>query len=197
MPLEDAQYIAELNKLWPLGTDGLNQSDDHHRVIKQATQQSFPNIDAEVTASAADLNTLTGAAGDGSPYGLNPVGTIIMGAWASAPNGYLPCDGALIDAKYSDLIAIVGANAPDLRGQFVRGWSGDALIDPDGPRAPLSLQDDELAAHTHPGFANRTGGANGVQDMAVAADDFWEINQPAGGPETRPKNMAVFYAIKW
>lgn len=58
MPLEDAQYIDQLNPAWPLGSDGINTSDDHHRNTKKAVQQSFPNIDAAVTLTADELNGL-------------------------------------------------------------------------------------------------------------------------------------------
>jgi hypothetical protein len=195
MPLEDAQYIDQLNPLWPLGTDGLNQSDDQHRVIKQAVQQSFPNIDKEVTATADDLNTLTGAATLGS--GLNPMGTVIQGAWPAAPNGYLDCDGAAIDPQYTALIALVGPNTPDLRGRFVRGWN-TGQVDPDGARAPLTGQAFDLQSHNHstPTYSNasltgslvRAGTTNNVGNA---------VSSSTGGNETRPVNTALLYAIKW
>jgi hypothetical protein len=197
MPLEDAQFIDQLNPLWPLGTDGLNQSDDQHRVIKQAVQQSFPNIDKEVTATADDLNTLTGAATLGS--GLNPTGTVIQGAWTAAPNGYLDCDGAAIDPQYADLIALVGPNTPDLRGRFVRGWSQDSSVDPDGARAPLTEQGYDMQAHGHttPFNTNSSPSGNG-QTMATGANVNGNMaTSIVGGDETRPVNTALLYAIKW
>jgi hypothetical protein len=193
MPLEDAQYIDELNPLWPLGTDGLNQSDDQHRVIKQAVQQSFPNIAGEVTATQDDLNTLTGAATLGS--GLNPVGTRIEGYFTAAPNGYLLCDGSAIDPQYTALIAIVGVNTPDERGRFARGWSIDNSVDPDGPRDPLDLQADMVGPHVHEigvpvgsdaGASPRIGSTPGGLD-----------SQLNSGVETRPVNTAVLVCVKW
>jgi hypothetical protein len=198
MPLEDAQFIDQLNPLWPLGTDGLNQSDDQHRVIKQAVQQSFPNIDKEVTATADDLNTLTGAATLGS--GLNPMGTVIQGAWTAAPNGYLDCDGAAIDPQYADLIALVGPNTPDLRGQFVRGWSQDSSVDPDGPRLPLTEQLDEFKSHVHGVQGIQTSSPNGQTGPFVGNSGAVTYNRDSlleGGAETRPVNTALLYAIKW
>lgn len=199
MPLENAQYISELNPAWPVGTDGVNTSDDHHRNTKRATQQSFPNIGGEVTATQDDLNTLTGAATTGSTQGLNPVGTVIMGAWAAAPNGYLPCDGAAIDPTYTDLIALIGANTPNLEGQFVRGVSSDNSVDPDGPRAALSTQADEFEAHNHAFTAQQNIG--GFTDDGSAPDQKSTSQSSTtsnrGGAETRPKNVALLYAIKW
>jgi hypothetical protein len=201
MPLENAQYISELNKLWPLGTDGLNVSDDQHRVIKQAVQQSFPNIGGEVTADQDDLNTLTGAATLGS--GLNPVGTRIEGYFITAPNGYLLCDGSAIDPQYSALIAIVGPNTPDERGRFSRGWTIDDTVDPDGPRAPLSLQDDAFQGHTHP--VDGLGRVNPGSDTEGGGGDpvIQAFNTNTGAAtgrtatETRPLNTAVLVCVKW
>jgi hypothetical protein len=193
MPLEDAQFIDQLNPLWPLGTDGLNQSDDQHRVIKQAVQQSFPNIAGEVTATQDDLNTLTGAATLGS--GLNPVGTRIEGYFPTAPNGYLLCDGSAIDPQYTALIAIVGANTPDERGRFARGWSIDNSVDPDGPRAPLSLQADMVGPHDH-----EIGGATGSDsggNPRISSTLGGLLSQLNNGVETRPVNTAVLVCVKW
>jgi microcystin-dependent protein len=139
------------------------------------------------------LNTLTGAATLGS--GLNPMGTVIHGAWAVAPNGYLDCDGAAIDPQYTALIALVGANTPDMRGRFVRGWN-TGQVDPDGARAPLTEQDEDFLAHTH-----ALSIANGGSITAKASGGSGTIGSQnpamAGGDETRPVNTALLYAIKW
>jgi len=197
MPLENAQYISELNIAWPLGSDGVNTSDDHHRNTKRATQQSFPNISGAVTATQDDLNTLTGAATLGGP--INPVGTVLQGVWSAAPNGYLPCDGAAIDPQYTDLITLIGPNTPDLRGQFIRGWSESAAVDPDGPRLALSPQGPAIQAHSHSinsntdesglGAVNVVGDGGGTPQIATT--------EATGISETRPVNTALLFVIKW
>lgn len=217
MPLESSDYISQLNPAWPLGSDGVNTSDDHHRNTKRAVQQSFPNISAEVTATAADLNELTGAATDGSKAGLNPVGTVIQGLWASAPNGYLDCDGAAIPAQYTDLIALVGPTTPDLRGQFLRGWSSNATVDPDGPRDPGDAQDDadQLMTGVMVAVANDRGVFNSASGpFRLRNDNTGFVDQGGSGgqqsgfdfdnsrvirtaSETRPKNVAMRFVIKW
>ena len=202
MPLEDADYISQLNPAWPTGSDGVNTSDDHHRNTKKATQQSFPNISGEVTATQDDLNILAGAAVNGSP--TNPVGTILQGAWASAPDGYLACDGTAINPTYTELIALVGASTPDLRGRFIRGWSQTSDIDPDGPRAALTQQVDALQSHTHaytdflvqPGTGLESGGE--YSPLVGDPRDTTEPSAPARTAiETRPYNAALMFVIKW
>ena len=56
MALDNAQFISELSITDPPGTDPLSEGDDQIRTVKRATQQSFPNVDAQVTLSAAELN---------------------------------------------------------------------------------------------------------------------------------------------
>ena len=55
MPLDNAQFISELSVDDPPGTDNLNEGDDHIRTTKRATQQSFPNVDAAVPQTAAQM----------------------------------------------------------------------------------------------------------------------------------------------
>jgi len=199
MPLETFTFITSLNQNWPVGTDLLSQSDDHHRGIKKAVQDSFPNINAAVTCSPADLNQFTGTAAGGS--GIAVTGMISMFAGTVAPNAWLLCDGAVIDGAHTALIALVGANTPDLQGQFVRGWSPDAVVDPDGPRAPLSTQAEDLKSHQHSldRFASGAAGASYVQTDNDDSESPESLDTPTGltgGDETRPVNMALSYIIK-
>jgi hypothetical protein len=53
MGLENATHVADLNALWPLGTDAKSTADDHLRLIKAVLQASFPNLSA-----AVDLSTI-------------------------------------------------------------------------------------------------------------------------------------------
>jgi hypothetical protein len=55
MALDSADFISELSITDPTGTDPINQGDDHIRTVKRATQQSFPNVDAAVPQTAAQM----------------------------------------------------------------------------------------------------------------------------------------------
>lgn len=57
--LEVVTHISDLNSSWPLGSDLASTSDDHVRNIKVALKTDFPNINAAVTATPANLNQLT------------------------------------------------------------------------------------------------------------------------------------------
>lgn len=56
MPVESAQYINTLQPDWPLGTEPESAGDDHLRMIKQVLQNTFPNMNGEVAASADQAN---------------------------------------------------------------------------------------------------------------------------------------------
>lgn len=61
MALETATYLGSLVTNWPLGSDQRSTADDHFRLIKGTLTRTFPNIDAEVSASAGELNYLKSA----------------------------------------------------------------------------------------------------------------------------------------
>ena len=57
MPLETGEFISDLVITNPLGTDPKAQGDDHLRLLKKTLQQSFPNIDQEVSATGAEMDS--------------------------------------------------------------------------------------------------------------------------------------------
>ena len=80
MPLEDltgSQTINNLNPAWPLGSDLPDAGDDHLRGIKNAVQNTFPNITGPVTLSDAEINR-----------GSIPVGSVLPFYQAAAPAGW-------------------------------------------------------------------------------------------------------------
>jgi microcystin-dependent protein len=118
-----------------------------------------------------------------------PSGTIVAfgGPKTKVPAGWVLCDGRLYDrtnATYRSLFNAIGVSwggdggnkfaVPDLRGQFLRGVSGDSKVDPDsasreksrpdlnssgnGGNAVGSKQASQVGRHSHPltnlGFRN-------------------------------------------
>jgi len=57
-----------------------------------------------------------------------PVGAIISFGSATAPPGWLMCDGGIVPATYPLLRAAIGNTLPDLRNQFVRGSADQNAI---------------------------------------------------------------------
>ncbi len=58
--LETGDFLDDLVITNPTGADDYATADDHLRLIKKVIKASFPNIDAAVTASVAELNLIDG-----------------------------------------------------------------------------------------------------------------------------------------
>ena len=61
MGLESVTHISDLVASYPLATDTRSEGDDHIRNIKDALLRDFPNINAIVSVTPAELNYLDGA----------------------------------------------------------------------------------------------------------------------------------------
>ena len=157
-----------------------------------------------------------------------PVGTVIWYAGSPAPTGYLKCNGDAIangsgttqsiTANFSALYAIVGANLPDLRGEFIRGF--DDGKGTDSGRTIRSTQAEAYKSHAHdvtdPGHthtgdveaARHSSGTMGSGDthalisnssrsLSIDSADSDLTVDAEGGTETRPRNVALLACIKY
>jgi microcystin-dependent protein len=146
---------------------------------------------------------------------LCPPGSVMAYLGTTAPSGWFLCDGtAPSRTTYSNLFAVIGTtygtgngsttfNLPDLRGVFLRGLdSGKGY---DTGRTLGSYQADIFASHTHSatrkiGFSQGAGSFHGSEWTADTGRNetiLTDTTTPAGGSETRPKNVAVNYIIKY
>jgi microcystin-dependent protein len=140
-----------------------------------------------------------------------PVGSITMHGANAAPSGWLECDGAAVSrATYAGLFAAIGTvfgvgdgtttfNVPDLRGEFVRGWDDGRAVDP--ARAFGSAQSDEFKAHVHsvqPPASNDDSASGLTSTGTGGAEIITPYNTAStGGSETRPRNIALLFIIKF
>ncbi len=83
---------------------------------------------------------------------LVPVGTIAMYGGATAPTGWLLCDGSSIDSGYTALRAIVGTTTPDLKGRFAIGDNSTLTLLGTGGSTTISTNN--LPAHSHANTAS-------------------------------------------
>lgn len=133
------------------------------------------------------------------------VGTVDSFAQATPPDGWLECNGATVSrTAYAALFAKIGTTwgagdgattfqIPDLRGEFVRGWDNGRGVDTG--RALGTPQADELKAHTHGRGLNVVGGSQGAGGN-VSLPSYTQTD-PTGGTETRPRNVAMLFCIKF
>ena len=139
-----------------------------------------------------------------------PSGAIVQWPAVFPPNGWLECNGAAISrTTYAALFAVLGTtfgagdgsttfNLPDLRGEFVRGW--DHGRGADVGRELGTAQGDEFRTHSHGveiGYHEHDGARPLSAHRAVdrSVDEQYPTT-PVGGPETRPRNVALMYIIK-
>lgn len=150
-----------------------------------------------------------------SLYSVIPVGSGVTVYHNDVPDiGWLKCNGAvLLRSTYPRLFAKIGTihniggesstqfRLPDMRGEFPRGWDDSRGID--AGRVLGSAQGFQVEAHSH------------VAPTAVSPSDTgttWEVpaarynqydyaggapTQATGGNETRPRNKAVNFWIKY
>lgn len=161
-----------------------------------------------LTNTANKIPYMTGSDG-WSLTDMFPVGGIIPVASASAPAGFLECDGSAVSrTTYASLFAVVGTtygagdgsttfNVPDLRGEFIRGWDHGRGVD--SGRALGSSQADELEAHTHTFSVSNNDTNNGsyADGTTESSPSGTVTTSSTGGTETRPRNVALLYAVKY
>ena len=148
---------------------------------------------------------------------LIPAGTVnaFAGAVASIPEGYLLCNGGAVSRTvYADLFRAIGTrygvgngtttfNLPDLRGEFIRGLDNGRGID--SGRALGSAQAESVnTAGVNLREASTTWAATGAAVGSSVA--YFENSNIAGygtnmallgGTETRPRNIAMNFIIKF
>jgi len=117
---------------------------------------------AKIQAGAVTPDKLSTSANSG--FGFVPVGAVFWFGGNTAPTGYIKCNGDSIPnstgtvqgvtTNFSALYAIVGANVPDLRGEFIRGFDDGRTVD--NGRGIRTSQSDQNKQHGHSVSATST-----------------------------------------
>jgi len=178
------------------------------------------SADADSVARRDSSGRLTSAPGGSGDEVLTwnddvgaPAGAVQYFAMDTAPDGWLKANGAEISrSTYADLFSAIGTtfgagngsttfNLPDLRGEFIRGWDNGRGVDPDSERELGSAQSDEIRSHSHDLPEQIVADApniSGTQGPSETNDGFQVTSTFAfGGPETRPRNIALLACIKF
>lgn len=214
MGLETGEFIDDLVITNPTTNDPKSEGDDHFRLIKKVLQQSFPGVDAEVPATAAEMNVVF----SGSEF----TGMVAAFPLDKTDPKWLECRGQTESrTTFAGLFDYLGEtygagngtttfNLPDYRGEFLRGQAQGSNNDPDRASRtdrgdgttgdfPGTKQDHDLDSHEH-----LTRQSNGTSVVSAGLGRAGADNSAAGagrdtdafgGNETRPTNVNVVYMI--
>jgi microcystin-dependent protein len=135
-------------------------------------------LPTDVTVASANLVNGTVALEDLATAVVNrlvPVGTISAYAGATAPTGWLLCDGTTTTG-YTALAALVGSTTPDLRGHTLVG-KGSAPFD--GTLLSKFGSTTSVATHSHANTAVLTSGTVTITDPGH--EHTLDISTTSGG----------------
>jgi microcystin-dependent protein len=169
-------------------------------------------LDANVTAAklAATLD-LSGKTVTLPAAIAVPAGAVMAFAMNSAPSGWLAADGSDVNrttyaALFSAISTTYGAGdgsttfaLPDLRGYFVRGSGTNSDATAAGTFGAKQADAFKEHAHTLTNIlaynVNASVGTGGT--AALVSTSLAGSTNLQGGTETRPKNIAMLYCIKF
>ena len=201
-----------LNTAYPAGTVLIFVQNEPNGHVPIPLERSLNLSDLDNVAPArANLDVYSKA----EAAQLTPAGTVIMFAGPMVLPGYLPCNGAeLSRTSYAALFANIGTyygagngvstfNLPDLRGEFVRGLDNGRGVD--GGRGLGTFQGGDIQAHNHITRFNRTQKSDNSTNFILSDPNVGEningsVSLPTsatGGAETRPRNVALNFLIKY
>jgi microcystin-dependent protein len=147
-------------------------------VLKVNSGATAPEWGQVATAGIADSAVTLAKLATALVDYLVPVGTINAYAGATAPTGWLLCNGTST-AGYTALAALVGATTPDMRGLFPMGktaaGTGSTLL---GTGGSTTIATGNLPIHSH---ANTAALASGVVNVVDGGTHQHTGTVDAGG----------------
>ncbi len=128
-----------------------------------AATQGVTNLETKVSGQPAEILKEVQKIAEGIRTALDkaiPVGTIAMFGAERDPEGWLRCDGRLLDRNaYAKLFAVIGTThgftnssnfrLPDIRERSVVGSGTKYSIGDKGGNATVTLSINQMPAHTH------------------------------------------------
>lgn len=142
---------------------------------------------------------------------FSAAGDVVVTAGNTAPPGTLKMDGSAVSRTgYAALFARIGVlygvgdgstsfNVPDARGEFVRGWDDGRGVNPG--RLLGSLEGFATQDHTHSSAAAPVNASyllnNGVTGSTAPGTSTGSMNTGVAANETRPRNIAFLFCIRY
>jgi microcystin-dependent protein len=182
--------------------------------VQNAINLTIPSIQENVTTLQANVTTL-----QTDLVALVPAGSLMQYAGASAPSGWLLCQGQLLNITaypnlYSAIGTVYGGNGvtqfalPDLRGRVALGAGGSYSLGSTGGSETHTLTVNEMPSHNHTGtidavgnhthtyqdayFAESTGGAGPKvygTSSSTDTDNNFYYRTSTGSYSTNPSDL--------
>lgn len=156
-----------------------------------AATQGVTNLETKVAGQPAEILKQVQDIAQGIRTALDkaiPVGTIAMFGAERDPEGWLRCDGRLLDRNaYAKLFAVIGTThgftnssnfrLPDIRERSVVGSGTKYSIGDKGGNATVTLSINQMPAHTHQigeveDQARRFQSRTANQDIGIGSDGY-------------------------
>ncbi len=161
-----------------------------------------------IDKTTGDLTKIAGS----NVWADNPIGSIIPYGGATAPSGYLLCDGSAISrTKYAELFAVIGTsfgagdgsttfNLPDLREATTKGvgLSGKSSTHYDSDGVALGeFVEDRIKSHSHGiPLDQNSGSVVCCKSITANGNTSFSRTETVGSATNEVKAVGVNYIIK-
>lgn len=184
MGLETGSFIHELNASWPLSTDFRRYGAPHLRLIKLTIKNTFPNINAAMVLTPAELNQFVG-------FNVAAINALTLSGQLTAfyrdaanLNAGVLADARVQASNVTQHQAVLVVNADQLTTDVVERITSFSVVAGDGESIiicnsasaiTVTLDGGVIATGDSIGFIRRGTGA-----VTFAAGAGQTVNKPAG-----------------
>lgn len=197
MPVEEGEFISDFVPTNPPKQDFKSEGPNHFWLIKQWIQNTFPNINGEVTATKEQINS-----------GGVLIGSIVDYAGINEPDGWMFLDARELDIlEFEELYAAIGDVWNETAGAAlpVEGFFRIPPGEVDGfglyTRNKGDLNEvgdydvDIFKSHNHSIVAVQSSNSGGA-GSSVRHVSAGNVTGSTGGAETRPRTITMNKIIK-
>ena len=189
-----------------------------------AATQGVTNVETTVNALTARVTSAENKAKATDEYILGtkaelksdilkavPIGTIVMWATSTPPEGWLLCNGKEVSrAAYTELFKVLGTSVgaagsssfkiPDLSGRFPLGTSNTYNLHSTGGEETHTLTVSEMPTHSHivgGNIVQRGSGGDAFRELSSAYPGNNNSNSQSVGGGLPHNNMPPYYGINF